>query len=85
MTLNVDPAHRQVNFKVGNPEDQTMASQVVAAYRAGNGVTFSSSGTSSVTEVTLQPTSPGSAQVTSRVVGNGSVLATGAGTFSKKA
>ena len=84
MTLVIDPAHRQVNMKVGNPEEQTVASEIIAAHRAGNGVGFSSSGSASVTEVILQPTSHGSAEVTSRVTGNGSVLATGAGAFKKQ-
>lgn len=80
VNAQVIPGKRIVNLKVGDSDTQTMASQTVEAHRAGMvGVTFSSTGTTSVTEITLQRLDQGHARVTSQVIGNGAILATGTG------
>lgn len=78
MTADVRPAQRCVHLTVG-----TSVTETVSAYRAGNGVSFSSNGPTSITEITLQPTANGSARVKARVTRAGLILATGAGDLLK--
>ncbi len=79
MTAKVDSELANVTVAVPGSGAET-----VFGRRAGNGVSWSSPGDNSVTEMTLQPAAKGLAQVTARVTRNGSVLATGTGVFSKK-
>ena len=76
MLASINPAQDRVTTAVGSSGAET-----VAARRTGNVVSWSMLGSDTVTEVTLQPAANGVAQVTSRVIRDGVVMATGVGTF----
>lgn len=79
MRLNISPSQDRVTTVAGDSGADT-----VAARCSGNVVSWSILGPSMVTEVTLRPVSGGTARVTSRVIQNGRVMATGAGTFVRR-
>ena len=76
MRASINPEQDRVTTAVGSSGAET-----VAARRTGSAVSWSMLGSNTVTEVTLQPAANGVAQVTSRVIRDGVVMATGVGTF----
>jgi len=78
MRAIINPARDRVTTVVGGSGAET-----VAARRAGNAMSWSVLGSNTATEVTLQPSSNGVARVTSRVIRDGVVMATGSGTFQR--
>ena len=88
--INGSTFQTQMRFSISPSQDRvtTMAddsgADTVAARRSGSAVSWSRLGPSMVTEVTLQPISGGTARVTSRVIQDGKVMATGGGVFARR-
>jgi hypothetical protein len=76
MQANISPGQDRVTTVAGQSGEETSV-----ANRSGSAVSWWFSGSNTVTEVTLRPSSSNKARVTSRVIRDGTVMATGSGTF----